>query len=107
MIIERWKFRLIMKYHPIRQKGIPFPYDFLLVEFRKQGLIFRVRYRVVQFPSSDYSIQIRKRKVVVGRLISEKMLFRAMTKHVSERFKILSDSIVFRWEDGNLEMPKK
>jgi hypothetical protein len=108
MIIERWKFRLMMKHiRPILQRGVPLPCDFLLVEFRKEGLIFRVRYRVVQFPSSDHSLLIRKRKAVVGRLISEKMLFRAMTKHVSERFKILSDSIVFRWEDGSLEMPKK
>lgn len=121
MIIERWKFRLTMKrVRPICQKGVPLPYDFLLVEFRKEGLIFRVRYRIVQFPSLDHSIQIkdsgskvsensqvRENRAVVGGLVSEKMLFRAMAKRVSERYKIPIDSIVFRWEDGSLRLPQK
>jgi hypothetical protein len=105
---------------PIRQKGVTLPYDFLLVEFRKEGRLIRVRYKVVQFPSLDRSIQIRasgtkvsdvgqtrENKAVVGGLVSEKMLFRAMAEHISERFKILSDSVVFRWEGRSLEMPKK
>jgi hypothetical protein len=105
---------------PIRQKGVPLPFDFLLAEFRKGGLLFRVRYRVVQFPSLYHSIQIRERgskwseaskvrenRAVVGSLVSEKRLFKAMAKHVSEHYKISTDSIVFRWEDGSLRLPKK
>lgn len=96
------------------------PCGFLLAEFRKKGLIFRVRYRVVQFPSSDYSIQIREsgsklsensraheNRAVVGSLVSEKMLVRAMAKHISEHYTIPLDFVVLRWEDGSLRLPQK
>ena len=105
---------------PILQKGVPLPFDFLFAEFRKNGRLCRVRYRIVQFPSFNRSIQIRasgtkisdvtqmrENRAVVGGLVSEKMLFRAMAKHVSERFKVLADFVVFRWKDESLEMPKK
>lgn len=104
---------------PIRQKGVPLPCDFLLVEFRKEGLIFRLRYKVVHEPSLYHSIQIiasgtkysevgraHENRAVVGGLISEKMLFKAMAKHVSEYYKIPMESVILRWEDGNLRLPK-
>jgi hypothetical protein len=97
---------------------VSLPHDFLLAEFRKEGLIFRVRYRIVQVPSLDHSIEIRasgsewseagrvrENRAVVGVLVSEKSLFNAMAKHVSERFKTPIEFLVFRWEDRSLKMP--
>lgn len=103
---------------PVRKKGLKFSFDFLLVEFRKGGLLVRFRYRVVQHPYSGYGIQIREsgsqftadsrvrgNRVEVGDRVSESQLFEAVAEYISGKEKIPVAAVAFRWENGSLKMP--
>jgi hypothetical protein len=91
---------------------------FLLVEFRKGALLVRLRFKVV-LTSSGYWIQIRESKsqwigdsrlrqsrIEVGDHVSERQLFEAMAKYISNKEKIPVASVAFRWENGSLGLPK-
>jgi len=102
-----------------RKKGKKSPYDFLFVEFPKGESIVRIRYRVIQYLYSGHGIRIRERgseftghsqvsenRVEVDSYVSERGLFEAIAKHISEKEKVPIDSIAFRWENGSLRLPK-
>jgi hypothetical protein len=103
-----------------RKKGKKYPFDFLFVEFPKGESIVRIRYRVIQYLYSGQGVRIRERgseftghsrvsenRVEVDFYVSERRLFEAIAKHISEKEKVQVDSIAFRWENGSLKMPKE
>jgi hypothetical protein len=80
----------------------------------------RFRYRVIQYLYGGQGVRIRERgsaftghsqvsenRIEVDSYVSERGLFEAVAKHISEKEKVPIDSIVFRWESGSLKMPLK
>jgi hypothetical protein len=99
------------------QKGEKLPFDFLLAEFRKDNLIIRIRFRVVQ-KRCTYGLrimesgskwseasQVRDNRVEIGSSISQQQLYEALTEHLSASQRVSSASITFRWENNSLKMP--
>lgn len=97
-----------------RKKGLK---GYLLIEFRKGALLVRLRFKVV-LTSSGCGVEIREsgqkwsegilrqNRIAIGDRVSEGQLFATMAEYVSDKEKIPIASITFRWEDGNLKMPK-
>jgi hypothetical protein len=96
---------------------------FLLVEFRKDALLTRLRFKVLLTLSGygirGYGIQITKsgskwlkgilkhNRVVIGDRVSERQLFETMAEYISAKEKIPIASIAFRWENRSFRLPKK